>query len=495
MKQIDALRTASVGEKFKFLFKDSFLYGSVGAVTKFLGLFLTPILSRTLTQEEFGSMDALLPLATILLTFVIFGMDGAVARYFYEFKDEEKRTVVVSNGFFWQIAVVLIAVSFAIIFREEILLLYLNDSDLSEVFIILLLSVLFSTPFRFFINLLKWLFEKKGFLIISIGNIILTFFLTVIFVVKLNMGIKGVFLAQTISGLIFSIFGYYFCRNYISFKFNKSILYQMLVYGAPLMFVAMLPALIPSLERYYINLYLGINFIAFYGIGSRIASALNFPIQSYLTAAGPFLYALHKEKDIKFTYHSLIILFSSGLIFSSIIIASFSQILFSLLAPESYKDGLIVVIPILCALTFEALSTVCGIGLSLSKKTYLTAIIHVVVLAINLTTLYFLTPLLGLVGIGISLAISKLLMLFLNTIIGRKVYPLKFHIKPVVIILFSGIVLLILLDFIIYTKYLIFAGLFFSIIFLLIIYSFALDERLKVKAKNILFKIIKKTRQ
>jgi O-antigen/teichoic acid export membrane protein len=105
---LDSPAGLSLSSRIEFLLRDSALYGGASAISKLFSLFLFPVLARCFTTKEFGVIDAFTVLGTLISIFFVLGQDSAVARYFYEYEDEETRKQVISQAFFFQIVLLVL---------------------------------------------------------------------------------------------------------------------------------------------------------------------------------------------------------------------------------------------------------------------------------------------------------------------------------------------------------------------------------------------------
>ena len=92
-------------ERLKFLLSDTVVYGLGGALNKVLALFTFPLLARYFGVEQFGVIDLLNTSVVLLVTFLVFGQDSAVARFFYDDENSIRRRQVVSQSLAFQIII------------------------------------------------------------------------------------------------------------------------------------------------------------------------------------------------------------------------------------------------------------------------------------------------------------------------------------------------------------------------------------------------------
>jgi|GEM_PF-6298717 Membrane protein involved in the export of O-antigen and teichoic acid len=440
-EQINKLRSSSTGGKFKLLMKDSFVFGGLSAFTKFFSLFLTPILTRLLTKDQYGSMDILVPITSIAATIIICGMDSAIARFYYKTESETEKKQIISNGFWVQIIISLVLTGTLFLLKKPLLEWYLGDSydPVQESYMnMIIYIVLFSTPIRYAQNLLIWIFKRKEYVLLSVGYITFNFLGIITCIYLCKDKVLGVFLGQVIPAILFSIIALSFIKRYLVFKIDKTILFSMLKYGAPLLMVAFIPALVPSLDRFMINKYLGLPDVATYGIGYRVASLIAIPIMSINTAMGPFMLALHKEKNAEKLFNLIaycIIIVISVLIMVMVVIAPF---LITALATSAYLPGLIVVIPLSFYFLMEMLKSIGAVGIDLSMKTYWNLILYPISILVLFGLLTIMTKHFGIVGAANALMISSLFNFLMFTFVGTRLYPFKYNLIKKVLVLMLG---------------------------------------------------------
>ncbi|WP_421941591.1 lipopolysaccharide biosynthesis protein [Pedobacter sp.] len=450
-EEIQKLKSSTTLGKFRLLLKDSFVFGGLSAFTKFFSLFLTPILTRLLSKDQYGSMDILNPILGIAATLIICGMDSAVARFYYATEDNNERKKIISGGFCVQFSLNIIICTLLFFFKTTLLKTYLGDSyhPVQESYMNMIICIIFfSTPIRYAQNLLIWIFKRKHYVILSAGFIVSNFIGMIAAIYWCQDKLLGVFLGQVVPAIVFACVAIFFIKDYFVLEIGKKILIPMLKYGAPLLIVAFIPALVPSLDRYTINKFLGLADVASYGIGYRVASLIAIPIMSINTAMGPFMLALHKEEGAEKLFNLIaycIIIIISLLIMVMVILAPF---IITTLATSAYLPGLIVVVPLSFYFLIEMLRSISAVGIDLSMKTYWNLILYPIAICFLYVVLRLLTPRFGIVGAANALAISSLFNFLIFTFVGTRLYPFRYNVLKKVLMLFLGYYLaLIMLNF------------------------------------------------
>lgn len=369
------------------------------------------------------------------------GMDGAIARFYYQTEDPIQRKQIISNGFWVQIFSSVLLVVLILFFKTFILTFYLKQNyDISQDLYLKVMSgvILLTTPIRFAQNLLIWTYEKRKYSILTGGFVVFNFASIVCSLYLFSDKLLAVFIGQLFPAVIFAILSCAFLYNYLQPMINWSLLKSMAKFGFPLVLLAFIPALIPALDRSFINRFCGLEEVANYGIGYRIATLVALPISSISTALGPFILGLHKEENAERLFNIVsyaIILLVGTLI---ILLVTLSPLIIKLLASKHYLPGIMVVAPLSFYFLLDMLKGICASGIDLSMKTYWNLILYPIGLLFLYITLATLTPLYGIIGAALALFLSAFTNFNLFTLVGRRLYPFKYNqIKMSFLVLFA----------------------------------------------------------
>ena len=82
----------------KLIFKDSFVYGAAGILSKSLVILTFPLLARSYSIEDYGIIDLLYFMTNLLTTFFIFGQDSAIFRFFHIDNCNLKRSKMITGS-------------------------------------------------------------------------------------------------------------------------------------------------------------------------------------------------------------------------------------------------------------------------------------------------------------------------------------------------------------------------------------------------------------
>ncbi len=427
--------------RLKFLFRDTIIYGGAGAISKFVSLLAFPVMARYFSVEEYGTIDAFNVLATLLTIVLIFGQDSAIARYFYEYEKKEDRQNVITQSLIIQVCMVVIAMPFLLYYANSISRFYSKQEGLANLVQLIIWQIPFSLMINFAGSILKWNFNRGQFLFIQLGATFFYLFAILIGIFFFNIGIVDVFKILLISRILFGVIGMIFISKWLTRKVKNNLIYELLKFGIPYGIICVIVSVMPALDRYFINQYLTPYHLGIYAVAYKIATLLQLPITAFQTAWGPFYLSLFKEKDASKTYNQVFLLFTAGISIIGLSIILFAKPAILLLAGIKYIDALPIIFPLVLGLIVMSMGWILGIGIDLSKKSYLKLYSNLSGLMITGLSVWILIKPFGLFGVGIGFFLGQLTGTLIETYFSYKAFKLKFKIRNPLLILSTVFIL------------------------------------------------------
>lgn len=271
--------------KTQYLLKNTKLFAIGNLSTKFISFFLVPLYTYCLSTYEYGIIDLLFTISSMLVPVFTLNISESVYRFSLDENNNDNKINCIS----------LLIVFFCIIFSLitiPCMYVFPKYSNYVIYFYLLLNSL---SIFTIFSANLK---GKEKILQYNIGNIINSvciILLNVILLKIFNMGIKGYFLSFIISYIVGSIY----CFAVSGFKFNnacldKQLLKEMLKYSIILIPNTFLWWVIDSSDRIMINYFNGAKINGLYAIAYKIP-ALLYAVTGIFNQA--WVFSAIKEKD------------------------------------------------------------------------------------------------------------------------------------------------------------------------------------------------------
>ncbi len=432
-------------DRLKYLFKDTIVYGFTGAINKFLALLTVPLLTYFFNPSEYGIIDFFNFFLLLLNILFIFGQDSAVARFFYEYEDIYSKKQLITQSLVFQLILLIIFL--------PILWLLINNFVGSESYNgIIGKLIIIQTPFLLLINfaqnILRWTFDKNRFLFLSIGSNLFTFMIIFITLNFIAVGLIEIFIAYFFARFVFGIISILLIKKWFIFPSNYKYLLEMMPFAIPFGIVCTISALVPTIERTYIIMFLSDYELGIFALGYRIALFIALPIEAFQIAWGPFAIALYKQKDSIITYNWILKIFTV-LIFTSVLLITFiSGFLIDLMVISNtnanhmdYFHASLLVFALCMCIAIDGVLSIVDVGILFAKKSIIKIYSHSVFLLTAVIAIYFFINIYGIIGVAWGSLIAYIIKLCFSFWMSQKVYPLKWEFKKIII---TGIVTLLL---------------------------------------------------
>lgn len=414
-----------------FLLRDSVLYGGAGALSKAFALITFPLLARHFSVGDYGVLDFFLVLVSVTTLLFIFGQDSAVARYFYEHEEAAERRQIVSQSLVFQLVGVAVFWPLLWLWSAPLSAVLLDSRDTQSLFRIVLLQLPFALLINFAQNILKWTFDRKKFLLMSLGFTTVQAILLVATVSVLDVGIAGVLLVSLSTSVCFGLLGVVFVRRWLVWPRDLRYLRVLLPFAAPYGLICVMGACSPTLERTLIIQLLDAESLGLYAAGAKAAMLIGLLVTAFQTAWGPFSLSIYKQSDAGVTYNLVLKFFSIGMCVSVFALSIIAYPLIYFLASDRFTGAVVVVFPLTMALAIQATSWITEVGIGLAKRTHLNLYGHAASLAVTFGAIELLAPLVGLPGVGVGVLLGQATKAVVASWLAQRAYALPWGFLPV----------------------------------------------------------------
>jgi O-antigen/teichoic acid export membrane protein len=223
----------------------------------------------------------------------------------------------------------------------------------------------------------------------------------------------------------------------IPFRFNRSLLKQMLVYALPLVIsglgfiinerldILLLERLLP-LPKDQADIQIGI-----YGGCYKLAILMTLFIQAYRFAAEPFFFSQLKEKEPKRTYAKVMNYFVMLCCFLFLIVNLYLDIFKYFIANKEFWVGLKIVPIIMMANLFLGIYINLSMWYKLSGQTMFGVWFSVIGAIVTIVLNVIFIPTYGYMASAWTTLAAYFTMCLISYLIGRKYYPIPYNLKKI----------------------------------------------------------------
>ena len=415
--------------KFSGLAKSSLIYSLGGFGGTFVGIFLVPVYTRIFSPEEYGVIDLVGTTVLFLNLFLVSGLDSAVGRYYVDTKEDRDRRLTSSTALIYLTVISTAIVFFLAYVSSDLSSLLFRDSHYSTLVAIALAGIPFVLIFSFCQGLLKFRFQPVTYVVTTIGCFMLQISLTIYLVVISRAGLIGIYIANLITFIAFSIIGVWLTRQSYLPIFSAKRLKELLYFGAPLVPFSLAHYIMTYSDRYFLRYFSDLHEVGLYGIGYRLASVMSLVMFGFQNAWGPFVYSTYRDRDAKQIFSRTYDYVSIVICVFILLLSLFAEEILVIFTTEQYREAYKVVPLIGGSIVAYTLGAYFAVGIGISKKNIHMTWAGGVAAIINLGLNYALIPHLGMIGAALATIVSFLLLGAILMTVSQRYYPIPYRFK------------------------------------------------------------------
>ncbi|UCH07026.1 MAG: flippase [Deltaproteobacteria bacterium] len=420
------------------VFKGGSVYtiGQVG--TSALGFFLIPIYTRFLSPGEYGVVGYLHVLLQLMSTILMFGFYGAQTRYYYEFKNEDRRI----GEFLFSINMYLIGLlvlicGFLTFWGSYIYgLLKVEDIPFYPY-----LPIVIWTAFFQIINqmVVSYYLASKQFKECALLQFLQFAFMTAMilfFVVYMKEGALGKVKGHLVGQMAFFVLFYipYF-RKFVP-RFDKQYVKYALGFGIPIVFHLLAVVLHNSIDRVILEKYVTMEQLGIYSLGYQIGMVMSIIVIAVNNAWQPNYFDLMASDRHDKEYENRRIFALWLVVIGSICLIGmlWAKEFLILFTPEDYHaaDGVVPII--ILGYFFQGVYFFAVSPIFQFKKTKVLPFLTGAAALLNISLNFLLIPRFGIYGAAYATLISFCFQSVFVYFVSRRLYNPNFEVAKILLV-------------------------------------------------------------
>jgi len=400
-------------------------YTAASILSKVIAVALLPLYTRYLSPTDYGAAEILFSAVVVASIVVRFGLIEAILRFYY--KDDEDPAAVVAGtfaGLFWLSTLgALIALPLA----EPISELLLPDQPAPDLIRIAIGGLWVLTMWEFMLTLFRLDERARAYFVTTILNVLAAIALTVVLVVGLDEGARGLLLGSYATGAAFVLALIALQWRRLSLRFDRELMRRLFHFGLPTMPAEVSLYLLNFVDRLIIVRTLGLAEAGLYSLAVKFAQAVNVLVRGFQLAWPPLAYSIRDDEEARRIYATVVTLFVAGCAFVVTGMWLFSRWIVRALAAPKFFESYEVIGLITIGVTLYALYQVLVVILGRTGRTEFNFPAAIGALVANVVLNLLLVPPLGIVGAGLALVASYLLGLGLMYAFTQRLFPVPYE--------------------------------------------------------------------
>ena len=405
-------------------------YTAASILSKLIAVALLPLYTRHLSRADYGYAEVLFAAVVTASIVVRLGLIEAVLRFYYREDEDQARVVGATfSGLFWFATIgALIALPLAGPLAEA--LLDPKPADLNgaiELTRIAIGGLWVATLFEYLLTLFRLDERARAYFLTTIANVLSTIALTIVLVVGVGDGARGLLLGSYLVGAVFVLALIFEQRRRLTLRLDPPLLKRLLRFGLPTMPAEVSLYLLNFVDRLIILRTLGAAEAGVYSVGVKFAQAVNVLVRGFQLAWPPLAYSIRNDDEARRTYATVITLFLAGCTWLVVGLWLLAEYLIRFFVAPKFFDAYEVVGLIAAAVTLYALYMVMVVILGRTGRTEYNLPAALAALASNVALNLILVPPLGIVGAALALVGSYLVVIALMYGFTQRLFPVPYE--------------------------------------------------------------------
>jgi O-antigen/teichoic acid export membrane protein len=246
----------------------AYLVGSIAISAS--SILLLPLYTRYLTKSDYGVLEIMDSLNSVLLVVFMAGLSPAMGKFHNESITEAEKKEVLGTSFWFVLAFSSFWIAILAFFRADLARVFLGSENRTSLMTIGLL-IMWVNPVYILATYVLNVHKMPGtFLAFSMAKLFVNVLFNLYFIVDLGYGAKGMLLGELFSTLITGVFLIWLIVAKNGLPFNPAFLRKALMFGLPFVPAMLCAALMHRADRYLLQSFGSLEAVGIYGLGYKL---------------------------------------------------------------------------------------------------------------------------------------------------------------------------------------------------------------------------------
>lgn len=419
-------------EKEKKLAKNVIVFAIGSFSTKLLQFLLIPFYTRILTNSEYGTIDILQSIATLLIPIISLTISEAVFRYTME-KNSNKEEIL-SIGLLTNIITIIMMTGIAFIIE------HLTKYEYILILVIYIATNIIRTIFSQFTRAIG---KITIYTIDNVLTVLVTIVSNIVLLTILHKGIEGYLWGYVIGNgfSIFLLFGVVKLYQYISLKkVSRETFRKMLLFSIPLIPNSICWWIINFIDRLMITATYGSSTNGLYAVSHKIPTIITMIVEIFFQAWQISANEEFDNKNIGKFYTMVFQYLFSFVFFICVIMMTICKPLTTFLVGAEFIDSWYYMPTLLLSTAFFSMAQYLGSIYTASKNTKMAFFTNMTSAILNVCFNAVLLNSMGPIGAAISTTICYFILWIFRAIDTRKVVKIEYDFKRIIVTILLAVV-------------------------------------------------------
>ena len=432
---------AGLAAQLRRLGRHSAIYGIGGLVSRIIAVILLPLYTRYLTPSDYGKIETLLALTTVMGLILRAGITSAFFRFYFDVEDDAGRLRVLRTSFWFTMGGGTLGLVLLLAFAGPVSTLLFGTASAANLVRAAGVALWATVNYEQMTSLFRVEERSVAFVCASLANVFLTIGITLLLVVGLEKGALGVIVGNFSGTLIvyLALLGYR--REQLGLQFDRQLLREMNRFGLPLVPTALFLWITNFSDRFFLVKLADVSEAGLYSVGVRVASAMVLLLTAFRMAWPAFAYSIRDEREARLTYAYVLTYLTVITTWGALALTLLAPWLVDLLAAPRFSDSASVVGPLAFATVSYAAYIVIAIGVGRARRTQFNWVVTGAAAVVNVALNFALIPTYGMMGAAIATVAAYTTMAVGMAWWSQKIYPVPYQWRRVATAALAGVAL------------------------------------------------------
>jgi O-antigen/teichoic acid export membrane protein len=421
--------------KIRELSKNVTVYGLGDVAVSIVNILLLSFYVTYFNKGDYGVINVLGGLEVVAKIVFRFGLDGSFMRFFYEADGDAGRRKLASTIAFFLLALDGVVVAGLLVASPWLAdVLSVERRHLPALRLMLLNT--FAIGFTFIpFHVLRMEQRTKTFSLLTLVRSVLTIVVRLVLVMKLHMGVTGLYLADLIVTLAVMAALVPWFVPLIRPMFSAEVLRDALAFGLPRVPHAAAQQITAVGDKFILPFFVSMDDVGVYGMAVSFGLTQKLFLSAFESAWAPFYYATIREPDAPRVFRTIS---TYGVAVLALLTAGVSAVGRDamramshgrFMAPDDprWSDVSVIIGFTGLGVFFQGLYLLSSIGLNITKRTQYYPVATMTAAATNVGLNLLLIPRLGIVGAAWANGVAYAVQAVLGYVLSQRFYPIAYE--------------------------------------------------------------------
>ena len=428
-----------LGTELRRLGSQSVIYGLGGLVSRILAVLLLPLYTHYLSPSDYGRVETLVALTTVLTILLRAGISSAFFRFWFDADDDAGHRIVLRTSFWFTMTMATAGLAAGLVLAPAISELLFGDGGSADLVRAAFVGLWAQMNYEQLSSVFRVEQRPVAFVSASLANIAVTVGATVLLVVAFEKGPIGVIVGN-FTGTLFVyclLLGYR--REQLGLQFDRGLLREMNRFGLPLVPSALLLWVTNFSDRFFLVKLADTQAVGVYSVGVRIASAMVLLLTAFRAAWPAFAYSIRDDDEARRTYGFVLTYLVTISTWVAVGLGLLSPWLVDWLAADEFAEASRVVAPLAFGAAAFGAYIVVAIGVGRAKRTQFNWVVTGAAAAVNIALNLILIPPYGIMGAAVATLAAYVTMAAGMAWWANRVYPVPYQWRRVLTAGLAGV--------------------------------------------------------